>query len=223
MIPPQSSAEHALPEPTRVVIADDHDVVRSGIRALLARIAGVQVVGEAANGKELVAAVDALLPDIVMTDITMPEMDGIAAVSAIHASHPEVRCIVLSMHEEVELVREAVEKGACGYLMKNAPWAEVEHAVRTVTATGSYFSASIAHRLLQNSTPALAPGSGLTDRQLEILTLLAEGLGTKQIAFELGLSPKTVDTHRSRVMERLGLKDVASLTRYAVRSGLVKA
>jgi DNA-binding NarL/FixJ family response regulator len=224
MITPQLP-EHALPAAaaTRVVIADDHDVVRSGLRALLARIPGVEVVGEAGDGEELLAAVEALQPDIVMTDITMPVLDGIAAVHAIHERHPGVRCIVLSMHEDIALVRQAVEKGACGYLMKNAPWAEVEHAIRTVRATGSYFSGAIAHRLLQDSTSSLAHAGELTDRQVEVLTLLAGGSGTKQIAFELGLSPKTVDTHRARIMERLGLKEVASLTRYAVRSGLVKA
>jgi DNA-binding NarL/FixJ family response regulator len=205
----------------RVVLADDHEVVRTGIKALLSRIPGVQVVGEAADGEQLVALADSLLPDIVLTDIGMPVMDGLTAVAQIHAKHPAIRLVVLSMHEEVALVRDAMARGACGYLMKNAPGIEVEHAVRSVMARGNYFSPSIAQRMLRG--PADAEPAALTQRQLEILRLLVQGRAAKEIAFELGLSSKTVDMHRSRLMLRLGLNDVASLTRYAVRHGLVKA
>lgn len=207
------------PPHVRLVLADDHDVVRTGIRALLSRIPGVEVVGEAANGQELVALAEALQPDIVMTDIAMPVMDGLAAAALIHAAHPAIRLVVLSMHEEVTLVREAMARGACGYLMKNAPGIEVEHAVRSVMTRGNYFSPAIARRLL--TEPDTEPQQ-LTQRQLEILKLLAQGRAAKQIAFELGLSPKTVDMHRSRLMARLDLHDLASLTRYAVRTGLIQ-
>lgn len=205
----------------RLVLADDHDVVRTGIKSLLSRIAGVEVVGEASNGLELVALADTLLPDLVLTDIEMPQMDGLAAVDRIHAQHPQIKLVVLSMHEEVALVRDAMARGACGYLMKNAPGIEVEHAVRSVMDRGNYFSPAIAQRLLRD--PAAGEPAALTQRQLEILKLLAQGRAAKQIAFELGLSPKTVDMHRSRLMGRLGLNDLASLTRYAVRMGLVRA
>lgn len=206
--------------PIRVVLADDHDLVRSGIKALLSMIDGVQVIAEARDGQELIHLVDTLQPDVVMTDISMPRMDGIAAISQIHAKHPKVRLLVLSMYDTVDFVKRAVASGACGYLMKDAPPFELEQAVRSVMATGSYFSPTIAQRLLQPSEPTI--DDELTQRQIEILKLIAQGRASKEIAFELGLSPKTVDVHRARIMERLRLNDIASLTLYAVRKGLVK-
>ena len=207
--------------PIRVVLADDHDLVRSGIKALLSTVDGVQVIAEARNGTELVALLDTVQPDIVMTDISMPGMDGITAIAEIHSRHPDVKVIVLSMYDTVDFVKRAVSNGACGYLMKDAPPFELEQALRSVMATGSYFSAAVAQRLLQPSEPSV--DDELTQRQVEILTLIAQGKSAKEIAFELGLSPKTVDVHRARIMERLRLNDIASLTRYAVRKGLVKA
>lgn len=204
----------------RVVLADDHDLVRSGIKALLTMIDGVEVIAEAREGKELIAVVDSLLPDVVMTDISMPGMDGIMAISHIHASHPEVRLLVLSMYDTVDFVKRAVANGACGYLMKDAPPLELEQAMRSVIANGSYFSPAIAQRLLQPSEPTV--DDELTHRQVEILRLIAQGRASKEIAYELGLSPKTVDVHRARIMERLRLNDIASLTLYAVRKGLIK-
>jgi DNA-binding NarL/FixJ family response regulator len=207
-------------QPIRVVLADDHDLVRSGIKALLTMVEGVQVIAEARDGKELIALVEDLMPDVVMTDISMPGMDGITAISEIHGKHPEVRLLVLSMYDTVDFVKRAVANGACGYLMKDAPPFELEQAVRSVMATGSYFSPAIAQRLLQPSEPTV--DDELTHRQVEILKLIAQGRASKEIAYELGLSPKTVDVHRARIMERLRLNDIASLTLYAVRKGLVK-
>lgn len=211
----------APPSAIRLVLADDHDLVRSGIKALLGMVPGVQVVGEARNGTELVALVDATVPDVVMTDIAMPDMDGIAAITDIHARHPQVRLLVLSMHDAVAVVRRAVAAGACGYVMKDAAPSELEQSIASVMATGSYFSPVVAQRLLEPEVQAAE--DGLTQRQVEILKLIAQGKASKEIAFELGLSPKTVDVHRARIMERLRLHDVASLTRYAVRKGLVQA
>jgi DNA-binding NarL/FixJ family response regulator len=205
----------------RVVLADDHDLVRSGIKALLSMVDGVEVIAEARDGKELVTLVEDLKPDIVMTDISMPGMDGITAIAEIHERDPKVRMLVLSMYDTVDFVKRAVTNGACGYLMKDAPPFELEQAVRSVMATGSYFSPIIAQRLLQPSEPSV--DDELTHRQVEILKLIAQGRASKEIAYELGLSPKTVDVHRARIMERLQLNDIASLTRYAVRKGLVKA
>ena len=208
------------PRPVRVVLADDHELVRSGIKALLSMVDGVEVIAEASDGGELVALVESLKPDLVMTDISMPGMDGITAISEIHRRHPDVKLLVLSMYDTVDFVKRAVASGACGYLMKDAPPFELEQAVRSVMATGSYYSPAIAQRLLQPSAPT-ADGE-LTQRQVEILRLIAQGRASKEIAFELGLSPKTVDVHRARIMDRLQLNDIASLTRYAVRKGLVK-
>lgn len=209
------------PVPIQVVLADDHDLVRSGIKALLSTVEGVRVIAEARNGNELLALLESVKPDVVMTDISMPGMDGITAIAEIHARYPDVRVIVLSMYDTVDFVKRAVANGACGYLMKDAPPFELEQALRSVMATGSYFSAAVAQRLLQPSEPTV--DDELTTRQVEILTLIAQGKSAKEIAFELGLSPKTVDVHRARIMERLRLNDIASLTRYAVRKGLVKA
>lgn len=204
----------------RVVLADDHDLVRSGIKALLTMIKGVDVIAEARNGQELVTLTESLNPDVVMTDISMPVMDGIAAIAQLHQSRPSVRLLVLSMYDTVDFVKRAVASGACGYLMKDAPPFELEQAIRSVMATGSYFSPVIAQRLLQPSEPTA--DDELTERQIEILKLIAQGRASKEIAFELGLSPKTVDVHRSRIMERLQLGDIASRTLYAVRKGLIK-
>lgn len=205
----------------RVVLADDHDLVRSGIKALLSMLDGVEVIAEAKDGRELITLVDSLAPDVVMTDISMPGMDGLAAISQIHVKHPAVRLLVLSMYDTVDFVKRAVANGACGYLMKNAPRFELEQALHSVMATGSYFSSSIARLLLQPSEPTIY--DELTYRQIEILKLIAQGRASKEIAHELGLSSKTVDVHRARIMERLNLNDIASLTLYAVRKGLIKA
>jgi DNA-binding NarL/FixJ family response regulator len=211
-------------KPIRVVLADDHDLVRSGIKALLSMVDGVEVIAEARDGRELITLVEDLMPDVVMTDISMPGMDGITAIAEIHGKHPEVRLLVLSMYDTVDFVKRAVANavanGACGYLMKDAPPFELEQAVRSVMATGSYFSPAIAQRLLQPSEPTV--DDELTHRQVEILKLIAQGRASKEIAYELGLSPKTVDVHRARIMERLRLNDIASLTLYAVRKGLIK-
>ena len=204
----------------RIVLADDHDLVRSGIKALLSMVEGIEVVAEARDGQELITLVDNLMPDVVMTDISMPVMDGITAIAQIHAKHPQVRLLVLSMYDTVDFVKRAVANGACGYLMKDAPPFELEQSVRSVMATGSYFSPSIAQRLLQPSEPTV--DDELTHRQVEILRLIAQGRASKEIAYELGLSPKTVDVHRARIMERLHINDIASLTLYAVRKGLIK-
>lgn len=211
---------NAPPQTVRVILADDHDLVRSGIKALLSMVEGVEVIAEARDGAELVALVDSLMPDVIMTDISMPGMDGITAISQIHAKHPQARLLVLSMYDTVDFVKRAVANGACGYLMKDAPPFELEQAVRSVMATGSYFSPAIAQRLLQPSEPTV--DDELTHRQVEILRLIAQGRASKEIAYELGLSPKTVDVHRARIMERLRLNDIASLTLYAVRKGLIK-
>ena len=206
--------------PVRIVLADDHDLVRSGIKALLSMVEGVQVIAEARSGQELITLVESLEPDLVMTDISMPGMDGITAIAHLRQSRPKVHLLVLSMYDTVDFVKRAVASGACGYLMKDAPPFELEQAVRSVVATGSYFSPVIAQRLLQPSEPTVS--EELTQRQIEILRLIAQGRASKEIAYELGLSPKTVDVHRARIMERLHINDIASLTLYAVRKGLIK-
>lgn len=203
----------------RVVLADDHQLVRSGLKALLQSIAGVEVIAEAGDGAELVTLVGSLLPDLVITDLSMPGMDGMTALREIHRGHPAIPVLVLSMTEASETVRHAVDCGACGYLLKGARQFELEHAVRSVLTRGSYFSPAVAQRLLEPAEPSAA--DELTQRQLQVLTLLASGRAAKEIAYELGLSAKTVDIHRARIMERLNIKGVAGLTLYAVRKGVI--
>ena len=206
--------------PIRVVLADDHDLVRSGIKALLHSIGGVEVVAEARDGREILAILESVPADVVMTDISMDGMDGLEATEQIVARFPNVRVIVLSMHEGIDFVKRAIAKGASGYLMKFSRTPELEQALRGVMESGSYFSPEVTQRLLRRSEPTVE--DALTFRQMQILTLLAQGKSAKEIGFELGLSSKTVDVHRANIMQRLNLKDTASLTRYAVRKGLVK-
>ncbi len=207
-------------KPLRIVLADDHDLVRSGIKALLTMIDGVEVIAEARDGRELLTLLEGVTPDLVMTDISMPGMDGIAAIAEIHDRYPALKVLVLSMYDTVDFVKRAMASGACGYLMKDAPPFELEQALRSVMTMGSYFSPAIAQRLMQPSEPTA--DDELTQRQIEILKLIAQGRASKEIAFELGLSSKTVDVHRARIMDRLRLNDIASLTLYAVRKGLIK-
>lgn len=204
----------------QVVLADDHDLVRAGIKALLSSLKGIEVIAEVRDGAELLRLLESVHPDVVVSDITMPGMDGITAVRRIRELYPRLPVIMLSMNESADSIKRAVASGANGYVRKDAPDYELEMALRTVLATGSYYGTGVAQRLLEPSEPGVE--DLLTERQVQILTLLAQGLSSKEIAFDLGLSSKTVDVHRTRIMERLQLKDLASLTLYAVRNGLVK-
>ncbi|NML47828.1 response regulator transcription factor [Ramlibacter sp. G-1-2-2] len=203
----------------RVVLADDHDLVRSALQALLLSIPGVQVTGEARDGIELLALLESAPADLVLTDISMPRMDGIEATAQIRARFPGVKVLAVSMYDSADFVQRAVGAGACGYLMKQASPAELAEALRSIVATGSYFSAPVARLLMQPTERAA--DDDLTGRQLEVLKCIAGGLSAKEIAFRLGLSRKTVDVHRARIMDRLQVSDVASLTRYALRQGLI--
>lgn len=203
-----------------VVLADDHDLVRAGIQGLIELLPDVEVTAQARSGEELIALLEHLQPDLVVTDIGMPGVDGVEAVTRIRARHPSIPILVLSMFDSAEMVQRAVASGANGYLTKSAAPQELQHAIGAMLTTGSYFNAAVA-RLLMHRVDALED-DGLTQRQREVLLLIASGLSSKEIAFQLNLSPKTIDVHRARIMERLDVRDVASLTRYAVRRGLLK-
>lgn len=202
-----------------MVLADHYEMVRAAIGALLSAMTGFAIVAEARTGAELVSLVEQVRPDLVITEVHMPGSDAFGAIAEIHRRHPDVRVLALSADETIDAVKQAIASGACGYLMKRAPSYELEHAVRSVMARGFYYSPLTAQRLLEPPTPTAGPA--LTPRQVQILTLLAMGRSSREIAGDLGLSSKTVDVHRGRIMERLELNDLASLTRYALRSGLV--
>lgn len=204
-----------------VLLADDHRLVRAGLRSLLADQQDLEVVAEASNGDELLQLLDSVHPDVVVTDLRMPGMDGLTALRRIRERHPELKVVVLSMDDSQQAIRGALTGGANGYVRKNAPASELATALRTVVTAGSYFGSGVVQRLAAPE-PAGAE-SRLTERQLRIVVLLANGKSIKEIAFDLGVSTKTVEMHRRRIMEELQVHDLASLTRYAVRHGLVEA
>ena len=210
---------------TRVLLADDHALVRVGIRSLLSTIAGFDVVGEAGTGHEAVELADQLRPHVVLMDIAMPGINGLDATARLVERHPEVRVIILSMHASEEYALQALRAGAAGYLLKDADLLELERAIVAVARGETYLSPAISKHVIADYKRRVAeqpePIDRLTPRQREVLRLIAEGLSTKEIAFKLGLSVKTVESHRAQLMERLEIRDVAGLVRFAIRSGLV--
>jgi DNA-binding NarL/FixJ family response regulator len=212
---------------TRVLLADDHALVRAGIHALLEKISDVEVVGEARTGREALELVKSKLPNLVLMDIAMTELGGLEALPRIVKDFPGVKVIILSAHANEEYVIRALRSGAAGYLVKDAATAELELAIRSVTEEKTYLSPSISRTVinsyLERVGGQLSPLEQLTPRQREILQLLAEGRNTKEIASDLDISVKTVESHRLQLMERLNIHDVPGLVRYAVRSGLVSA
>jgi DNA-binding NarL/FixJ family response regulator len=208
----------------RVLLVDDHTLVRAGVRALLQKMEGVQVVDEAGNGREGLEKAAQLRPDVVLMDISMAELNGVEAAARIAREQPHTRVIMLSAHATEEYVVKALRAGASGYLLKNAVAAELEKAIKHVAEGETYLSPAIAgqvseyiRRVGQEPTSL----DRLTPRQREILQLIAEGKTTKQIAQLLDVSVKTVETHRCTLMEQLDIHDVAGLVRYAIRMGLV--
>ena len=210
---------------TRVLLADDHALVRAGVRSLLATVAGLEVVAEASTGAEAVALVDRLHPDVVLMDIAMPGGNGLDAAARIVREHPETRVIMLSMHASEEYALQALRAGATGYLLKDADLLELEQAIAEVARGETYLSPAISRHVIadyrRRVTAQPEPADRLTPRQREVLRLIAEGLSTKEIAFRLKLSIKTIETHRAQIMERLEIRDVAGLVRFAVRTGLI--
>ncbi len=208
-----------------VLLADDHTLVRAGIRALVERLPEVEVVAEAKDGREALRLVREHRPDLVLMDIAMPGLSGYEATSRISKEFPDVRVIILSMYANEEYVREAMQAGAAGYLLKRCAAAELEEAIKTVAAGDNYFSPLVSeHRGGDDSghpKPDRALLERLTSRQREILKLVAERHSTKEIAQLLSISVKTVETHRAQLMDRLGIHDVPGLVRFAIRTGLV--
>lgn len=209
----------------RVLLADDHVLVRTGIRMLLQKSEGVEVVGEADDGRRAVALVQELRPQIVLMDISMPSLNGLDATAQIVRDCPQTRVIILSMSADEAHVLQALRAGASGYLLKDASPEELTLALQAVARGDTWLTPRVSKQVVEGYVGRLGDGEttldALTPRQREILQLIAEGQGTKEIAFKLGLSVKTVETHRAQIMDRLSIRDVPGLTRFAVRTGLV--
>ncbi len=209
----------------RTVIADDHALVRAGIRALLEGLDGITVVAEAGDGRAALGLVQTHRPDILLADIAMPLMNGLELAASVTRTSPSTRVIILSMHSSEEYANRALQAGAVGYLLKDAGLAELELAVRAVARGETYLSPAVSKHVIADylqRTAGTHPRIGpLTPRQQEILRLIAEGETTKSIARRLGISVKTVETHRAQVMDRLDIRDIAGLVRYAIRIGLI--
>ena len=213
-------------KPIRLILADDHTLVRAGIRSLLEKLPGVEVVGEAGDGREVLNLVKLHQPDVVLMDISMPGLNGLEATARMVKEFPAVRIIILSMHHNEEYVWRALKAGAAGYLLKKAATAELATALQRVALGEFYLSREIATRLPKNFAldgigNRKSPLDQLTGRQREILQLIAEGQNTKGIAELLKVSPKTIEYHRMKLMDCLNVHDVPGLVRFALRVGLL--
>ena len=208
--------------PIRILLADDHAVVRQGFRAMLAQQPDISIVGEAGNGREVLALAEKTKPDLIVMDVAMPELNGIEATRRLTANMPGLRILALSMHKDSVYVREMLKAGAKGYLLKDSGESDLLDAVRTLARGGEYISPAVQEALISASrasgTSAL---DQLTSREREVLQLIAEGKTNKDVAVVLKISPFTVDAHRGRIMEKLKVHNVNELVRFAVRHGLI--
>ncbi len=212
--------------PIRVLLVDDHALVRAGMRALLNNMQGVDVVAEAVDGHHALEAIKTHSPDLVLMDISMPNLNGLEATAQATREFPDTRIVVLSAHSSEEYVGQALRAGASGYLLKDAPTVELELAIKSVAKGETYLSPAVSKHVISSYVRRVGGEAGslelLTPRQRETLQLVAEGKSTKEIARILHISVKTIETHRAQLMDRLDIHDVAGLVRYALRIGLVK-
>ncbi len=211
----------------RILIAEDHAIVREGIRMILDAEPDFHVVGEARDGREAVELAQTLAPDVVVMDISMPQMNGIEATRQLQRLCPNARVLILTMHEEESYVFQLLQKGASGYVLKRAAATDLVEAVRSASRGEAFLCPSVARSVVQDYLDRIRSGEGrdrydgLTDREREILVLLADGLTNAAIAQRLGISIKTIQTHRAHIMEKLDLHDRSLLVRYAIRKGLI--
>jgi DNA-binding NarL/FixJ family response regulator len=217
-----SSTENKI----RVILADDHTLVRAGIRALLERLSNLEIVAEANDGREAIALTKELQPDVLVMDISMPNLNGLEAAARINKEHPKVRVIILSRHKDEAYFWEALKKGASGYVLKGSGPKELAAAIERVVGGEIYLSKEIAQKMLkklplQHISNQASPLDRLTGRQREILQLIAEGETTKGIALRLDISPKTVEYHRAKMMELLNIFDIPNLVRFALKNRLI--
>ncbi|MFH1739737.1 MAG: response regulator transcription factor, partial [bacterium] len=209
---------------TRILLAEDHEVVREGLRSLLEKEKDLEIVGEAGDGRTAAQLVREKLPKVILMDITMPDLNGIDASAQILSEFPNMKIIILSMHAEQEYIQRALHAGVRGYMLKDGAYQELVNAIRTVLRGDIYLSPGITGivvgKYLEKTKTESSAISSLTLREREILQLLAEGLTAKEIATRLNLSTKTIEVHRQRIMDKLDIHNVVQLTRYAIREGL---
>jgi len=206
----------------RLLLADDHALVRAGMRALLSELNGVEVVAETGDGLEALQLIREKKPDLALLDITMPGLNGLDVAARVTKELPRTKVIIVSMHGDDESVRRALLSGASGYLLKHSDRAELEMALRAVARGATWLSPAVSETVMTAFAASARTGyEVLTPRQREVLQLIAEGLSTKEIAARLGVGLKTVESHRTELMERLGIHGVAGLVRYAIRTGIV--
>ena len=205
----------------RVLLVDDHTLVRAGVRRILEAEEGLRVVEEVADGTAVTAALERTSVDVVVLDLTLPGQDGLDVLSEIRARWPDLKVVVLTMHSEAGYVSRAVREGANGYLLKDSAVQDLVSAIQAVMEGGEFFSPAVQRTLNQSLRGGAPTLETLSEREREVLRLVAEGLPTKQIAAELNISSRTVDTHRANLMRKLDLHSVARLTQFAIREGLV--
>ena len=212
----------------RVLLVDDHTILREGVRALLAGEPEIVVVGEAGDGQEALEKVETLTPDVVLMDMVMPRMNGLEATGHIKRRHPEVKVLILSMYDDDEYVQQVIQAGASGYLLKGTAADDLILAIREVQAGSSFLNPTVAAKLIEDYVRRVRGDHGaesddpLTVREREVLKLIAEGNTNQEIADVLCLSRKTVESHRANIMRKLGLHDVTELVKYAIRKGLIR-
>ncbi len=210
----------------RIVLADDHAIIRQGLSSLIDKQPGMEVIGQAKDGREAIEIVKNLVPNIVIMDISMPNLNGIEATRSIHSEFPDIKIIALSMHSNKRFISNMLTAGATGYILKDTVFDELVRAIHIVASGRRYLSTGVAdivvsdyvNRLLKVSD--ISSNTDLTCREREVLQLVAEGKSIKQIALELHVSTKTIEANRRRMMEKLGLRSVAELTKYAIREGI---
>ncbi len=211
----------------KVLLVDDHKLVRAGISVLLQKLSKIEVIAEADNGREALRIISQCQPDIVLMDIAMQEMNGLDTTYRIKQKFPEVKVIILSMYLNEEYILQALRYGTSGYLLKDAAPEELEMAIKSVMSGNTFLSPAVSHCVVADYVQRINENQGsseqLTSRQREIWQLIAEGFTTKEIAQKLGISVKTVETHRTQLMKKLGIHDLASLVRLAIRIGLITA
>jgi DNA-binding NarL/FixJ family response regulator len=208
----------------RLVIADDHAIVREGLKRIVASAEGMNIVGEAADGTEVMQRVRELEFDVLVLDLSMPGRSGMELIKLVRAEKPKLRILVLSMHQELQYAVRAIKSGASGYLTKESAPGELEQAIRKIAGGGAYVTAEVAEQLALGAMPGSQsqPHESLSDREFEVFRLLAEGVSVTDIGTRLKLSVKTVSTHKANLMQKMGLNNASDLVRYAIKHGLVE-